>query len=75
MVLHLPQLYGSEKLLQNIPSTQVIFDDIIVTGRNETEHLQKSETDHGSSIFVWTTCESIEMRIFQRKSELCRTQD
>ena len=28
-----------EQVLQNIPSTQVIIDDIIVTGRNDTEHL------------------------------------
>ena len=28
-----------EQVLQNIPSTQVIIDDIKVTGRNDTEHL------------------------------------
>ena len=28
-----------EQVLQNIPSTQVIIDDIIVTGCNDTEHL------------------------------------
>ncbi|XP_056022163.1 uncharacterized protein K02A2.6-like [Ostrea edulis] len=28
-----------EQVLQNIPSTQVIIDDIIVTGRNDEEHL------------------------------------
>ena len=28
-----------EQVLQNIPSTQVMIDDIIVTGRNDTELL------------------------------------
>lgn len=29
-----------EQVLQNIPSTQVIIDDIIVTGHNDEDHLQ-----------------------------------